>query len=153
MFRRALVAALALALSGCATPFRETPALCRATVDVARVQGADEGAQVSFVERDGIVSCSAEGAGHQICAAYAAEPPGAGLAPIGEAFRSCLYGHGYIRRAERGEVRGQRMITDMRGGFRFEVTLHLELSEDGTRYQLELEERIYLTEARAARGA
>jgi hypothetical protein len=143
---RALMAASVFALGGCAGVMGETPAMCRAVVDVARVYTASESGRVAFEERDGVVSCSAEGADEQICAAYRAEPPGAGLAPIGEALRSCLYGHGYIRTAERREG----MIVAMRGGFRFGTTLHLRL--DGARYLLELDERVILTEARGARA-
>lgn len=149
--RGALVVASLLVMTGCATLGR-TPALCQATIDVAREQVAWDGARVAFVERDGVVSCSAEGAGQRICAAYDAAPPGAGLAPIGAAMRSCLYGHGYIRTAERREVRGESIIAAMRGGFRFGVTLNLQLSEDGSRYELELDERIILTETLTRRG-
>lgn len=149
VLREGFLLALLLALSGCATLGR-TPALCAATVDVARDSVSGSGVRVSFVERDGAVTCSAEGAGRRICAAYEAEPPGAGLAPIGTALRSCLFGHGYIRTASRRDVRGERLIAEMRGGFRFYVTLNLSLDEDGRRYDLELDERVFLTDARDA---
>lgn len=139
----------ALALAGCAAPFGETPAMCRATIDVARgVSEASHGARVVFAEQDGAVVCEAEANAQSICAAYQAQPPGAGLAPIGAAFRSCLLGHGYVRNVHRREQGGETLIDAMPGGFRFHVTLDLNLDDAGRRYEIRLDQRVFLTEAR-----
>lgn len=150
--QRAMAVASVVALGACATPFSETPALCTAMIDVAReaATGADVRA-VSFVERDGVVSCQAEGRSAAICAAYAANVPGAGLAPIGAAVRSCLYGHGYVRTVERRDLRGETIIANIRGGFRFHAVVLLRLDDEGRRYELDLQERIIITEARGSR--
>jgi hypothetical protein len=140
-------AACALALASCATPFGEPPPFCAATIDVSRnFVGSITSANVSFVEENGAVTCEARAGAEAICAAYEAHPLGAGLAPIGAALRSCLYGNGYIRTAHRRQLGGETIIDSMRGGFRFHTTLELQLDEAGRRYELWLDERIIVTE-------